>query len=130
MLHDLWSILITWLYLKMFPGPTWLSVDVIYCLLPSKTNTSSSFNSISYVEVKILRGVYIPPLNHVCIQSSGYEGLSHSQIFKNIQKWLKSRMKLIFRALFFINEFHLKITRPDRFFSCKILCILFPNWIL
>ena len=49
---------------------------------------------------------------------------------KVTEKRLKSRMKLIFWALFFMNELHLKITGFHRFFSCKIFCILFPNWIL
>ena len=39
-------------------------------------------------------------------------------------------MKLIFWALFFMNELHLKIPGSHKLFSCKILCILFPNWIL
>ena len=63
--------LITWLYLKTVSGLyiTYQapdeSVDVIYRLLYSRTRTSSSFNSVPYVEVKIWWGVYIPPLNHV-----------------------------------------------------------------
>ena len=130
MLHNLWSILITWIYLKMFPGPTWLSVDVIYCLLPSKTNTSSSFNSISYVEVEILQGVYIPSLNHVCIQSSGYEGLSHSSNFQKYSKMAKKSNEIDFLSVVFNKWISSKNNSIRQIFSCKILCILFPNWIL
>ena len=52
------------------------------------------------------------------------------QIFKSLKKETKNSNWINFWTLFFINEFHLKITLSYRFFTCKTFCILFPNWIL
>ena len=107
---------------------TWLKC---WCHLSSPSikdsSTSSSFNSIRYVEVKISWGGYIPPLNHICIQNLKYEGLRHDSNFQNHEKESKKSNWIDFGVLFSINELHLKITWSYRFFSCKVL---FPNWIL
>ena len=68
-----------------------------------------------------------PPLNHVCLRSWKWEGITHDSNFKVMKKRLKSRIKLIFKRYY---SFHWKITWSYRFFSCKVSCFLFPNWIL
>ena len=46
--------------------------------------------STPYVEAKTSWGVYIFLLNHVCIQSSEYEGLRHGSNFQSHEKHAKS----------------------------------------
>ena len=103
--------LITWLYLKMVSSPC-ITYDAIDRLLLSRIITSLSFNCILYVRVKISWGSYIPPLNHVRIKSSN----------------LKSNY-IDFSWLFFVNNFHLKITWSCRFFLVKFF-LLFSHWLL
>ena len=71
------------------------------------------------MEVKISWGVYIPPLNHVCIQNSKYEGLSHGSNSQKVLKKTKKSNETDFLSVIFINEFHLKITDPTDFFPVK-----------
>ena len=67
-----------------------------------------------------------PPCKpYIYIQTSEYEGLGHGSNFQVLKKRLKSRMKLIFRSLFFINGFHIKITLSDKFFPVKFSVFYF-----
>ena len=65
--------------------------------------TGSSFNSIPFVEVKISWAVYIPSLNHVCVQSHDSKSLKKEAKTSSkidflsviLHKWTSSKNNLI-----------------------------------